>query len=220
MKVLALSDLHSEQRVIDSVLSLTTRNRYDAVFIVGDISDYGDTKYVDALFEVLDSKNTYAIPGNMDDDAVRRRLADKCRYIHLKKETIKVKYEIFGIGGGLRGPFGTAYEYDDDELWNKIKNTALSSPSIVLSHSPPYGYFDEISNDVHIGSRSVLRFMQANKPFILICGHIHENKGCIKSDETNIVKLGPASKGNAVELEFIYKDAKNNELKTKWIEMF
>lgn len=220
MKILALSDIHSEQRVIDSIMSLTTRNRYDAVLIVGDISDYGNINYVDALFEVLDPQNTYVIPGNMDDERIREYLMRKCKYIDLKKETVKVKYHIFGIGGALRGPFGTMYEYDDDELWDKIKNITLDKPAIVLSHSPPYGYFDDVAEDVHIGSRAVLRFMQANKPFLLICGHVHESKGHIKTEDTNIVKLAPASKGSAAELEFIYKDEKHNQLKIKWINMF
>jgi len=220
MKVLALSDLHGELRIIDSVRSLIAKRRYDAIFLAGDIADNGDTGYVESLLDMLENIPVFIIPGNMDDESVRSLLASSDMYIEQRSTTFKTKYTLFGIGGGLRGPFHTPYEFYDDELWPKLENVRLNEPSIVLSHTPPFGYFDDIGSEVHIGSRSVLQFMHSVQPFILVCGHVHEHRGHLKVGDTNIVKLGPAKKGNAAEIDFSYLSKEKNELKVNWIELF
>lgn len=220
MRVLALSDIHGEQRVLDSVRSLVAKRKYDAVFLTGDIADYGDATYAVNLLDMLSGTPTFIIPGNMDDEAVREALSGSDYYIEQKALQFRTKYTIFGVGGGLKGPFHTPYEYYDDELWPKLQDVRLIEPAIVLSHTPPFGYFDDVGMDVHIGSRSILRFMHSTEPFILVCGHVHEHKGHIKIGNTNVVKLGPAKKGDAAEIEFLYQSKEKNELKINWLSMF
>lgn len=55
---------------------------------------------------------------------------------------------------------------------------------IVVSHSPVYGHCDalfanpyDLSYDNHIGSRSLLEYVQRNTPRLVLCGHIHEARG-------------------------------------------
>ncbi len=220
MKVLALSDLHGEQRVLDGVRSLIAKRSYDAVFLAGDIADHGDAGYVVNLLDLLDRVPTFVIPGNMDDENVRDALSGSDTYIEQKIATFKTKYTLFGIGGGLRGPFHTPYEYYDDELWPRLQDVKLDEPSIVLSHTPPHGYFDDVGMDVHIGSRSVLKFMHSVEPFLLVCGHVHEHKGHLKSGNTNVVKLGPANKGEVAELDFSYTNREKSDLKISWLNVF
>ncbi|MGC8923574.1 MAG: metallophosphoesterase family protein [Candidatus Micrarchaeia archaeon] len=220
MIVLALSDLHSEDRVIDKIVKLTSRKGYDAIFLVGDISDYGNVGYLDELIAAIGDIPIYSIPGNMDDKPVRNILQEKTLYADLRKLRIGNKYDLFGIGGGLRGPFATPYEYDDESLLLKIDDVVLEPPSIVLSHSPPYGYFDDVGMDVHIGSKAVLKFMNNNVPFMLVCGHVHEHKGYLKVGNVNIIKLGPAKKGCAAEIKFSYVSEHKNNVEVNWIKMF
>ncbi|MEM3364704.1 MAG: metallophosphoesterase [Candidatus Micrarchaeia archaeon] len=220
MKALALSDLHSEQRVLDGIRSLLTKKKYDVVFIAGDIADNGDATYALSVLEMLESVPTYLIPGNMDDEAVRRVLSSFPGYVEQKTAKFTMKYSIFGIGGGLRGPFYTPYEYYDDELWPKLKDVELTPPAIVLSHTPPFGYFDDVGMDVHIGSRSILKLMHACEPFLLVCGHVHEHKGHMKVGNTNIVKLGPAKKGEAAEIQLAYISKDKSEVKVNWLSLF
>jgi Icc-related predicted phosphoesterase len=219
MKVLALSDIHSEQRVIDGIRSLITRNDYDGIFIVGDIVDHNNVTFFENILTLIGDIPYCIIPGNIDEERVRNRMSGD-NYADLRKIRFKNKYEVFGIGGGLRGPFHTPYEYYDDELWEKIGTITLSKPCIMLSHAPPYGYFDDIGGDIHIGSKSVLRFMQKEEPFLLLCGHVHETQGHIKAGKTNIIKLGPAKNGNAAEINFNFTNEDKNTVEIKWIKLF
>ncbi|GEM_PF-748733 len=221
MRVLALSDIHSEERVLDGIRSKLARKRYDAIFLVGDVSDHGNVPFVDSLLHIIDGIPTCIVPGNMDDERVRARLGQEQYYLDIKRIRFKNKYEVFGIGGGLRGPFRTPYEYSDDEMLLKLDGIRLGNPSIVLSHSPPFGYFDDVGGDVHIGSRSVLKFIYDNEPFLFICGHVHETKGHIKIGRTHIIKLGPAKKGSAAEIACSYTDKeKNSIIDVNWITLF
>ncbi len=72
--------------------------------------------------------------------------------------------------------------------------------SIVLCHPPPYGAFDSVG-PMHVGSRAVRKMVEEKKPILLICGHIHEYEGKEILGETLIVKLGPAEKMRAAEIE-------------------
>ncbi|MCX8200326.1 MAG: metallophosphoesterase [Candidatus Micrarchaeota archaeon] len=220
MKALALSDLHSEQRVLDGVRSLLAKRKYDVVFIAGDVADNGDAPYALSLLDMLEKIPTFVIPGNMDDDAVREVLAGASGYVEHKAAKLTMKYTVFGVGGGLRGPFHTPYEYYDDELWPKIKDVRLEEPAIVLSHTPPFGYFDDVGMDVHIGSRSILNLMHTVEPFLLICGHVHEHKGHLRAGNTDIVKLGPAKRGDAAEIQLAYNGKGKSEVKVNWLSLF
>ena len=72
--------------------------------------------------------------------------------------------------------------------------------SILLSHPPPFGVFDSVG-PTHVGSQAVRKIVERKKPIMVICGHIHEYEGKEILGETLIVKLAPAEKMRAAEIE-------------------
>jgi len=70
----------------------------------------------------------------------------------------------------------------------------------VLSHPPPFGLFDAVGQ-MHVGSTAVRKMIEEKKPVMVICGHIHEYEGQEILDETLVVKLGPAEKLRAAEID-------------------
>ncbi|MEM0438215.1 MAG: metallophosphoesterase [Candidatus Micrarchaeia archaeon] len=191
LKLLAFSDLHGSRYALDRLKALFAGRKYDAVLICGDIIDYSGIGFLDELLASMGTTPCFAIPGNIDTPDVSRRLAEAGVSVDRQVRAFN-GFEVFGIGGAVRGPFGTPNEYDDNELWARLQKIALNHPSIVLSHSPPYGFFDDVGG-AHVGSRSVLKFMDRNMPVLLACGHIHQHEGIVRHGKTTIVKL-PAAK--------------------------
>lgn len=60
--------------------------------------------------------------------------------------------------------------------WNLIPNDT----DILVTHGPPYGIFDEVDDDVHVGCKELKMAVQERiKPRIHCFGHIHECGGKI-----------------------------------------
>ncbi len=75
------------------------------------------------------------------------------------------------------------------------------SADIALFHDVPNGLFDWIAGK-NVGSMAIRRWIESKKPKLAFCAHIHEYMGVAKLNETLIVKVPPASKGEGVIVEF------------------
>ena len=57
-----------------------------------------------------------------------------------------------------------------------------------MTHSPPYGFGDKISNGEHVGSKDLLNIIKENVgPEFHVFGHIHEDYGIWKDGETTFI---------------------------------
>ena len=69
----------------------------------------------------------------------------------------------------------------------------------MISHAPPYGTkADAVPSGAvarHVGSYAVRRFIEAAKPVLAICGHIHEARCVDRLGGCTIVNPGPAKLG-------------------------
>ncbi len=168
----------------------------DAVFIAGDFTNASSASFAE---KVLDSIQTevLAIPGNMDRKEVLDLLEERGVSIHRKVVDFK-GFKIFGFGGSSITPFNTPFEFDDEQIEEMI---AGFKADIAIFHDTPNGYFDWIGGK-SVGSVAIRKWIENNKPKLVFCAHIHEYKGVAKLNETLIVKVPPASKGEAVLLEF------------------
>jgi Icc-related predicted phosphoesterase len=208
MKLLALSDLHAEEELLDRLRAVSAKGKYDAVLFCGDITNRGPVSY--AMEAVSFFPKAYAVHGNMDTPEVVSALREKGVLVHGRKVKMG-EWNLVGLGGSNPTPFGTPSEISEEEIAAVLTRAGVDEFSIVLSHPPPYGVFDEVGAGVHVGSKSVRKMVEDKRPILLICGHVHEHEGREILGETLVVKLAPAEKmrgaeiiiGDSIEVNFI-----------------
>ncbi len=80
---------------------------------------------------------------------------------------------------------------------NKPRETKLNqllkgkNNVVIISHAPPFGYLDKTKFG-HRGSKILLRAIKIYKPELVLCGHIHEQRGMRKLGKTEVYNLGVA----------------------------
>jgi Icc-related predicted phosphoesterase len=201
MRILALSDLHSEEAVLDGLRSLLEKERFNLILLVGDITQRGPLSYVEDLLDVLAGQNVLAIHGNMDVQQVIDVLEKRGVFFHLKKVEMG-EWNFVGFGGSNPTPFGTPIEYTEERIYGELNRISINSKTVLVTHAPPYGSgVDITSKGTSAGSRSVRRIIEEKKPFMNICGHIHEGEGESVIGSTKILKVPPAMNGKALVIE-------------------
>lgn len=217
MKILAISDIHSEDEVLDKLKSAVVSHEYECLVIAGDITHNGPVSFAhDLIYDLeLIGMKTYAVVGNMDPPEVLAKLEGADSSIHLKKVSIGGGWSLAGFGGSLAGGAHTPTEFTEEEIYKGLSSLAIDSKTILVTHAPPQGVetFDITDKGVAIGSKSIRRIVEEKKPAVLVCGHVHETQGIARLGETIIVKLGPAYEGKAAVLEL------NGKIKATLIEI-
>jgi Icc-related predicted phosphoesterase len=188
MRILAIGDLHGTAVGIPSDV--------DAVFIAGDFTNADSVKFVEEFLDSI-SCDVLAVPGNMDRKDVLDVLESRGVSIHRKVVDYK-GFKVFGFGGSSITPFGTPFEFDDEQIEEMI---AGFSADIAVFHDTPYGFFDWVGGN-SVGSMAIRRWIENMKPKLVFCAHIHEHKGVAKFNDTIIVKVPPAYKKEGVLVEF------------------
>jgi uncharacterized protein len=197
LKLLAFSDLHTD---LDRAARLVEMSRHaDIVIAAGDLASVhrGLTETVDALSAI--EAPTVVIPGNNEtDDALRTACAGWNAATVLHGEAAEIAgVEFFGLGAGVPvTPWEWSFDLDEDEAARML--SGLPEGAVLVVHSPPRGHVDT-SDGRHLGSEAVLRAIEAKRPPLALCGHIHESWGAESTiGRTRVVNLGPA--GTPLEL--------------------
>lgn len=197
MKLLAFSDLH---RDLDAAASLVERSREaDVVVGAGDLASVhaGLEETVAALSAI--ETPTVLVPGNNEtDDALREACAGWEAATVLHGEGTEIEgVAFYGLGAGV--PV-TPWEWSFDLTEEEAERLLADCPpeAVLVVHSPPKGYVDS-SRGTHLGSEAVLRTIEAARPRLALCGHIHESWGEQATvGDTRAINLGP--QGHSIEL--------------------
>ena len=191
MKLLAFSDLHTD---LAGAARLVEMSRdVDVVIAAGDLASVhrGLDETVDALSAI--EAPTVVIPGNNEtDDALRTACAGWNAATVLHGEAAEIGgVEFFGLGAGVPvTPWDWSFDLDEDEAARML--SGLPEGAMLVVHSPPKGHVDT-SDGRHLGSEAVLRAIEAKRPPLALCGHIHESWGTESTiGRTRVVNLGPA----------------------------
>lgn len=205
MRVLALSDVHGNWRVLKEVMD---REDCDVVLIAGDLSDYSGS--VERVIEVISDfvKNSniavYSVLGNIDSPQLLTTLSNVRTLKLLHGSVINyLNYLIIGFSGGLRSPFHTNFELSDSEYRSLIgkviktlHQTSMNKHLILLTHTPPYNTKVDLTySGLHVGSEALREFIESYKPRLTICGHIHEGRGVDSIGNSLILNPGPLFRG-------------------------
>jgi len=211
MRILAVSDIHSEEEAASRIIALANSKKYDTVLILGDIIEpstanpLGTPSFAEDLFTALISSKTkvYSVFGNSDIGVALGKSVD----LHAKKIQF-AEFSLAGFGGSITRCGAPWLEFSEEEFYTGISKLGIDNKTILMLHQPPFGIggFDKISSGVSVGSKSVARIIDEKKPAVVLCGHIHEQEGVARYGETLIVKVGAAMNLRAAEIEI--KDGK------------
>lgn len=202
MKLLVLSDIHSEHSIIEKFHEKVIREKIALIVICGDITHFGNVEDAEKILGEFTKFNLPIIfvPGNCDS----KKLADMqeiCGAINVHGRSSEVGgLKFLGVGGSPISPLNTLFEMSETEV-KQILNAAYGNGSfgsqfILVSHSPPVNTnVDILWSGAHVGSSAVREFIEEKKPILVLTGHIHESRGKDTINGSLIVNPGPARRG-------------------------
>jgi len=198
VKVLVFSDIHSDARALERLMSIEA----DYYVCAGDLVNWG--RHLDDMGEILKrrAERVYAIPGNHESASQIEDLCNKFGMHQFHGEHVRVgEFYLAGLGYSNPTPFDTPGEYSEEELERKLHSFDGLKPMIAVCHAPPYGtVLDRITNLKHAGSRAIREFLKREEPRYFFCGHIHEAAGASdKLGSTSAMNVG--KKGYLLDLD-------------------
>ncbi len=198
----AISDLHGDVGKAKAFARLIIHKDVDAVVIAGDLTNEGMGKFAKEILGCFSGTRVFAVPGNMDSDAVAKVLDEEGANLH-KKAVEFGGYWFVGLGGAK--PVNTYYRFNIGELEAKKYLSGLMEGKeniVLISHSPPSGTKISMSSSgFDLGVDAVREAIEKYGPKVCICGHVHESMGRVLLGDTLCVNLGPAKDGNAAIID-------------------
>jgi uncharacterized protein len=192
VKLLAFSDLHCDlagaARLVDAAAGA------DVVVGAGDFASVhsGLDRTIDALRAI--ERPTILIPGNNEtEEDLRAACEDWAAATVLHGSGAEIDgVSFWGLGAGVPiTPWDWSFDLDEPEAEAMLEGAPEGSVFVV--HSPPRGHVDVSSNGEHLGSKAILAAIEAKRPPLAVCGHIHESWGSESQlGPTRILNLGPA----------------------------
>jgi Icc-related predicted phosphoesterase len=198
VKLLAFSDLHRDLGQAERLVERSSEA--DVVIAAGDFASVheGLEETIDALAPI--TAPTVLVPGNNEtEDALRAACEGWEAAAVLHGEGTQIDgTQFFGLGAGVPvTPWDWSFDLDEEQAAEKL--AACPEGAVLVVHSPPKGHCDQSSTGDHLGSQAILEAIEAKRPQLAVCGHIHEAWGT--EDEigpTRVMNLGPS--GTSIEL--------------------
>jgi len=222
IRYLVISDIHGNVRNLQSLIENELQNS-DALLVAGDLSSYsGSFVNVLNMLSIVASrgKKVIVVIGNMDSPNLINYICKNYPNITCLHGSITElnSLVIAGLSGGLYSPFNTPFELSDEDFEKLITNIIEELNNIediefktliLLTHTPPYGTKVDLTfTGLHVGSKSIRRFIEEFKPVVVISGHIHEARGIDRLNNTLIINPGPLFRGYYALLSINGKDVK------------
>lgn len=199
MRIACISDLHGSLRGMERLAEAEV----ELLIVCGDITDFGGRAEAERLLRRLmeAAPRVLAVHGNCDSEGVPEALEALGVSLHGRGVRLG-EVGFFGAGGSSKTPFNTPSELPEEEIAGLLERgyrmVSACSTLVLVSHSPPRGVADLTASGVHAGSEAVRAFVEAREPEFVVCGHIHEAKGCYSLGRSRVVNPGRLSSGLAV----------------------
>lgn len=198
MKALGFSDLHRDLAQAARLVELSAE--VDVVIGAGDFASIhqGLEETIGALAAI--EKPTVLVPGNNETEAALREAAKAwpaATVLHGGGTSLD-GVDFYGLGAGIPvTPWDWSFDLDDEAAAELLAD--CPEGAVLVLHSPPRGHCDASADGQSFGSEALLRAIEAKRPRLAVCGHIHESWGCeSRIGATPVHNLGPA--GRLIEI--------------------
>lgn len=192
MKLLLFSDLHCDEAAATRLVAMSCD--VDVLIGAGDFATCRrDLHKVIDILKTVD-KPTVLVPGNAESiEELQAACAGWSSAHPLHGNGVEIDgVDFFGLGGAVPvTPFGS-WSYDFTEEQGAALLADCPTGGVLVSHSPPKGLCDIDSHGRPFGSEAVLATLDAMKPRLVVCGHVHASWGCRETrGETTVINAGP-----------------------------
>jgi len=187
MKILAISDIHGDLRLVKKLEKLIDKEEVDMVLLAGDQTWFSqNTK---DLVGPLTKKPALIIPSNHENEETIKsweKMYPNLKNIH--KKSLKIN----GIGFFGSGTMDWGSKENSKKIFKELKDSHEKIKNlhkkIMVTHVPPSGSKIELMG--FPGSEGVKKAIKKFSPNFLICGHIHEGGELIeKIYETTVMNV-------------------------------
>ncbi|MFB6489835.1 MAG: metallophosphoesterase family protein [Thermoproteus sp. AZ2] len=181
MRVLAVADIHDR---LDNVRRVAGVER-DVALVAGDFTYSWSAEAARRTLEILaQGSPVYYVAGNMDPGDAFGDLG-LANAVQLHGRVVQ-KNGVYFAGLGYVG------EGEAEAVLGRLRGLR---PLVLLTHSPPYGVLDKAYSGERLGNKALRRFIEAERPVLVVSGHVHEARGVEKIGETLVVNPGPLMRG-------------------------
>ena len=189
MKIYAVADIHGSQFRLNIVLKNVERYSPDLVVVCGDITQYGPGELAKVFLDQIPVE-TVAVTGNIDSTDVEKGIDEsKATKIELKK-VLKKGIPFVGVSGINPDHFKTL---DDKKM--------IDEKTIIVTHIPPFETQDKIFIGMHGGSKELRDLVEKYNPKMVLSGHVHEDPGYTKINDTTVVNCSMGKRGEGALIE-------------------
>lgn len=189
MKILSVADIHGAQYRLNLLLKNIERYSPDVVAICGDITQFGPGDVAKNFIDQIPVE-TVVVTGNIDSPDVPKAIDEtKATRIELKKVVKK----------GIKFAGAKGMESKDLDFLREKK--LIDNETVLVTHMPPKGLQDNISSGINGGSDDLRKLTEDFKPRLVLSGHIHEDPGFTKFNDTIVVNCSMGNRGEGALIE-------------------
>jgi len=209
LRILALADLHDCADMLEGLRTIDS----DLIAFCGDLHDGSDRSAAEPVAAALAGlgRTVLIVPGNMDHRDFVPGLWEEFRFVMLHRSCFfHGECGFAGMGGIVaRNPSRigdpSRYYHRDEDIYSALLESypriAHKKYKIILTHQPPRDAQDTLYSGQSSGSVGLRRFVVERQPDLLLCGHIHEDRGEARIGATRVINVGELRRGHAAQIE-------------------
>ena len=183
MRILAIADIHGEIGVYKWLRDAVSDYGADTLILAGDLlmGGWEEEQSEQARTVVMPLLLTIPVPiffimGN-DDHIELEPENEKIKSVHGRR----LEYGTYGIVGYQYSPpfVGGCHEKPEEEIAADLcqMEPLLDEDTILVTHSPAFGYVDQIYSGYQVGSHALAGLLERKNALCHIHGHIHHSFG-------------------------------------------
>jgi len=191
VRIFAAGDFHGDRQAAKRLAERAVSENADIIVLNGDIVEEDNPNGVVYYFAKT-GKPVLLVPGNHDWFATDF-LAAKYDLQNLHNKSVNFgNIAIVGSGSNLA-------MMSEKDIYDGIRRLKSSQKTLLVSHVHPSGTLMETFSQFVKGSIGLRKAIEATKPAVVICGHVHEAEG-IEEKIGNTLVVNVGKKGRLIEL--------------------